>query len=225
MLSHKVVSNEVLNDKFNLITLKASDRLNFKIGQFVLVNVGKNINRAYSLASLPEELPFWKIFVDITPGGPGTTYLKNLNVGDIIQTHNPSGQFLLSKSAENYIFAATGCGIAPFLPMIEVLLNNNKRVYLIWGLRHIREITLKERFKLWSKNKGFSYQIVLSQPEGPWQGKVGHIPPLLLGKAKSLRKDSLKIYLSGSNDFIREASNLLQNNKINARKIHFEACF
>ena len=145
MLRHEVVRNEVLNDKFNLLTLRCQDKLNFNIGQFVLLSIGKSINRAYSLASCPHELPFWKIFVDITPGGPGTTYLKNLKKGDIIQTGHPTGQFTLSLTGETYIFGATGCGIAPFLPMIETLLDNHKKVCLYWGLRYKKEVSLKNQ--------------------------------------------------------------------------------
>lgn len=225
MLRHIVIKNEVLNDKFNLLTLKSNNKLDFEIGQFVLINIGKSIKRAYSIASTPEELPFWKILVDITPGGPGTTYLKNLKKGDIIQTTNPNGQFILSLKSNYYIFGATGCGIAPFLPMIDVLIRNKKKVCLYWGLRHEDEITLKDTLSKWEKTKKFSFEIILSQPKRNWAGKVGHISPYVLNKAKSLNTKELKIYLSGSKEFIKESSKLFKENKIHTNKIHFEACY
>ena len=225
MLKHEVVSNEVLNDKFILITLKAKGKIDFKIGQFVLIKVGKSITRAYSIASTPEELPFWKIFVDITPGGPGTTYLKKLKPKDIIETTLPSGQFILGGKSNCYIFGATGCGIAPFIPMIESLLEKDKKVHLFWGLRHKKEIALKHVLSDWIKNKNFEYEVILSQPEEAWEGKTGHISQYLLNKAKSMNKTNYNIYLSGSRNFINEVSLLLQDNKIPAKKIFFEACY
>ena len=35
----------------------------------------------------------------------------------------------------------------------------------------------------------------------------------------------LKIYLSGSKEFIKESSKLFKENKIHTNKIHFEACY
>ena len=79
---HDVVSNIKLNSKFNSIKFKSESKsFIFKTGQFVAVKVNKNIFRLYSIASEPEDLPYWNMFIDITPGGPGTTYLKSLKKG------------------------------------------------------------------------------------------------------------------------------------------------
>ena len=226
MFQHQVVSNRILNNKFNLLTFRCKAKnWNFKIGQFVLIQVGKNITRAYSIASLPDKLPLWQIFVDITPQGPGTTYLKALKARDIILTSDATGQFILSEKGNQYLFAATGCGIAPFIPMVKSCLNNNKKVHLFWGLRRISEIALRDAIAGWSKNNNFSYDIILSQPESVWKGKTGHIQQFIPAKIKSLGLNNLKVYLSGSRDFIKQTSIILKAGNIPTKKIYFEACY
>lgn len=225
---HEVISNKALNGKFNLIRFKSkSNAFFFKIGQFTVVKINSSVSRCYSFASTPKELPFWDIFVDITPGGPGTTYLKSLKPGGVIETLGASGQFGMEKNIKNYIFGATGCGIAPFLPMVEDL--SKKRgimIYVYWGLRDKGDIALANLLKSYSKvNKSFHFEIVLSKPDDKWKGKTGHVTSEILKTAKELPNKGAGIYLSGSKEFITDAYKLLVKRKFPSNKIYHEACY
>ncbi|MCJ7805525.1 FAD-dependent oxidoreductase [Patescibacteria group bacterium] len=225
---HEVISNKVLNGKFNLIKLKSKNRdFKYKVGQFVTIKVKDNIFRCYSIASLPEELPFWDIFVDISPGGPGTTYLKSIKKGQVIKTLNPRGNFLLNKRLDNHIFAATGCGIAPFLPMIkELLKSKDKKIFFLWGLRFKKDIVLEDLLKSYAKaNRNFSFKIILSKPEKDWKGETGHINNTISKIAKGFSYSNTGIYLSGSGEFIKESESLLLNEKFPLKRIFVEACY
>ncbi len=225
---HEVISNKVLNEKFNLIRFKAkSSNFSYKVGQFVTIKVKDNVFRCYSIASLPEELPLWDIFVDISPGGPGTTYLKSVKKGDVIETLSPRGNFLLNKKLNKHIFAATGCGIAPFLPMLKGLIKTkNKKIFLLWGLRFKKDIVLEDLLKSYAKaNRNFSFKIILSQPEKDWKGETGHINNTISKIAKELSFVDTGIYLSGSGEFIKESQHLLLNDKFPLKRIFVEACY
>ncbi len=225
---HEVISNKVLNGKFNLIKLKAkSSNFLYKVGQFVTIKVKDNVFRSYSIASLPQELPFWDIFVDISPQGPGTTYLKSVKKGEVIETLNPRGALLLNKRFKNYIFGATGCGIAPFLPMLkELLKSKDKKIFLLWGLRFKKDIVLKDLLKSYAKtNRNFSFKIILSQPEKGWKGERGHINNSVARIAKQFSYSNTGIYLSGSGEFIKESQSLLLNEKFPLKRISVEACY
>jgi len=228
-VTHKVISNTVLNRKFNLIKLITlnPDLFDFKAGQFVTVRINKDTFRSYSIASSPSTLPYWNIFVDITPGGPGTTYLKALKKGDQIQTSTASGHFVLETKYPKYIFGATGCGIAPFMSIIEDLIKyNDKEIVVIWGLRYHHEIALLSQFKHFSKaNNKFSLNIILSKPEKSWRGKSGRITPHLIQSAIQSPHNYPGIYLSGSSEFIQNARNKLLKLKVPPNSIHFESCY
>jgi ferredoxin-NADP reductase len=225
---HETVSNRKLNAKFNLIRLMSKSKyFTFKTGQFVSVKINKSIFRPYSIASNSEDLPYWNIFTDITPGGPGTTYLKTLKKGGIVRTSKPKGKFLLNRKMDNYVFGATGCGIAPFIPMIKnIIKNRKKKVVLVWGLRFKKDIALVETLNSFhKKSSNFSFEIILSKPNKTWHGKGGYTTPIILERVKLFDYVKTGIYLSGSGKFIKEAIYNLQKVKFPAKKIYFEVCY
>jgi len=228
-LTHKVISNTVLNRKFNLIKLRSlnPDLFAFKAGQFVSVKVGDNIFRSYSISSGPSQLPHWDIFVDITPGGPGTTYLKSLKRNQTIETSKPIGNFLLNKRFKNYIFGATGCGIAPFVPMIrELIQTKGKNTVLIWGLRSENDIPRINFFKTHKKAGQYLFpNIILSKPTKKWSGNTGHVNSHIIKACLDLPKSNTCIYLSGSNDFVISIKKQLLKLKRPSRVIFHEACY
>lgn len=227
LFKHRVVSNDKLNEKFILLKFKTeSSGFDFKIGQYTIFKISDSVFRCYSLASLPEELPFWEIFVDITPGGPGTTYLKSLKKGQVVETLNPSGHLALDKKYNEYLFGATGCGIAPFLPMFrELVKDKKKKVFVYWGLRNEKDIVLTEYLKRYEKlNENFQYEIVLSKPKPGWKGNRGHVTEYLLEFSKNIGA-KYAIYLSGSGDFVEEVCMLLKKQKFPDKNLYMERCY
>ena len=201
----------------------------FKPGQFITLKVSNLIFRCYSIFSLPTSLPYWEIFVDITPGGPGTTFVKSLKVKDIIETSGPSGTFTCGKdNHHNFIFTATGCGLAPLKPMIENLLNSpdQPKIFLLWGLRYKNDIVLQDILDDWIKDHPhFYYEIVLSQPEGKWKGKKGYVNSHIMDLTKKLPINNTSIYLSGNSEFIKSNFESLNDVKFPTNDIHFESYY
>lgn len=228
LFRHEVISNTALNEKFILIKFKSfSSGFKFKVGQFTTIRINQTTFRCYSFASIPEDLPYWEILVDITPGGPGTTYLKSLKVGQSIESLPASGQFELNGKLKKIIFGATGCGMAPFLPMIKMLAKNkNNDVQIFWGLRTEKDVILEKMFNDYSKsNKNMHFEIILSKPSDKWKGKTGHITGEIIKTAKEFSNKNSGIYLSGSNEFISEVCDLLEEEKFPQNKIYHEACY
>lgn len=228
LFQHEVISNKALNGKFNLIRFKSkSSGFSFKIGQFTVVKVNNSVFRCYSFASTPDELPCWDIFVDITPGGPGTTYLKSLKPGQVIETLPASGHLELNRKLKRFVFGATGCGIAPFLPMFKQLTGDkNNQIYLYWGLRSESDIALIKLLESYSKfNANFHFEIVLSKPSDYWKGKAGYVTEHILNLIDKLSTNDTGIFLSGSSKFTEEASSLLLKLKFSDEMIFKESCY
>jgi CDP-4-dehydro-6-deoxyglucose reductase len=98
--------------------------MTFQAGQFVSIVIpgagpnGRDLRRAYSIASGPETHPI-ELCVKLVEGGPGTNYLYKLREGDTFKGFAPYGDFLYrTHSAKNACFIATGTGIAPFRSMV-----------------------------------------------------------------------------------------------------------
>lgn len=229
-IQHKVISNKKLNKKFNLIRLRAKKKdFNFKPGQFITLKVTNSVFRCYSISSSADILPYWQMFVDITPGGPGTSLIKQLKKGDCIETSPPAGKFIYKKDgSKKIILAGTGCGIAPLFPILQEALENNRvnKILLLWGLRFKKDIVLENHLKQIAKNNAkFHYEIVLSRPERKWTGYTRHIQTHIVKNTKTLLSKKTSIYLSGSEKFVKESINGLKKTKPAPAQIYFEKCY
>lgn len=225
-INSEVISNKQLNYKFRLLKFKAqNDSFNFKTGQFVVVKVGNKVFRSYSVASTPSQLPNWEIFIDTTPGGPGSQFMTKVKEGDIIQTSKPVGNFVIEESGSPHVMIATGCGLASIKPMVELLLErSNSKIYLLWGLRFTKDIVFKEILdNLQQKYPNFQYEIILSRPEEDWDGKTGHVTSHAIDLLKKLKSSDTKVYLCGNNAMIQDINNSLVQIKDCFDKIHFES--
>lgn len=229
-IKSKVLENTKLNYKFHRIRFELSEEADFifKPGQFVVVKVSDGIFRSYSVASLPEQLPTWEIFIDITPDGPGCRFLKNLKKGAVIETTTPRGIFTLGDAnVKHHILTATGCGLASILPMTETVLNrkDGSRVHLLWGLRFEKDIVpiQQEILDRWTKQyPNFSYDIVLSKPEGKWDGKTGHTTNYIVDLVKTLSPDLASVYLCGNQGLVTDVKEALQNIDFPEERLYFE---
>ena len=229
-LKHEVIFNKKLNEKFNLIRLKAKKRgFNFRPGQFITLKVTDLVFRCYSISSSPDILPFWQIFVDITPGGPGTSYIRKLSKGDTIKTSLPTGEFIYKKDgSKNIILAGTGCGIAPLLPILQTGLKDNRinEILLLWGLRFKSDIVLESYLKqIAKKNTKFHYEIILSRPEEKWAGYTGHVQQYIVKNTKILSPKKTSVYLSGNGEFIKDSLNALKGIEPAPAQIYLEKCY
>jgi len=226
LLKSKIISNLALNDRFyNVKLISTSKSFIFKPGQFITLKITDSIYRCYSIASTPAKLPTWEMLVDIKPGGPGTTYIKNLKCGDFIQTTKPVGILIHETNATNYIFGATGCGIAAIKPIIEEVLGNKPKtnIYLVWGLKYKKDIVWEEIFENWqAKFSNFKYEIVLSRPNKLWKGKKGHIVSIITKAVKRLLFLKSRIYLCGNRNFINNTKHKLFKLNFPNDRIHFE---
>lgn len=225
----EVISNKKLNYKFRLIKLKfeeSQDIFQFKPGQFTVLKIETGVYRSYSIASHPSKLPYWQILVDITPGGPGSTLLKKLKKGQNIQHSSAKGAFYLRIKSNAYnIMAATGCGIASIIPMIEELLRKDKKIYLFWGLRYKKDICYINWLKTLARNQNFSYQIVLSKPQISCSGITGHLTAPLIEFASTMPQKKLSAYLCGNRSMISDVINALRVIISDKKRIHFESYY
>src|SRR4051794_15492745 len=90
----KVKSFQMLTPTVFETTFETEHPLVFEPGQFASVIVpgagpkGRDLRRAYSIASGPEVYPI-ELCIKLVEDGPGTSYLYNLKVGDSFRIMAP----------------------------------------------------------------------------------------------------------------------------------------
>src|SRR5690554_4505367 len=103
--------------------------------------------------------------------GVCSNYLADLKPGDKLMATGPSGKrFLLPKNAEdfNYVFFATGTGIAPFRGMVQELLEMDFKgqIALIFGCSYRTDLIYADYFQeLDQKHEQFHYITCVSREE------------------------------------------------------------
>ena len=208
--------------------LENPQRIEFTSGQFISVDVG-GTRRSYSIASTPTEETYFDLLVDVAPGGAGSTFFMNKNVGDEFQGIGPMGNFKLANDDGVIVFLATGTGVAPFKSMIDTLLEKQvvtgdyqkRQIYLYFGFRFEEDIFWDDYFKeCAARHSNFHYQLTLSKPTEKWQGCSGYIQTCM--DKQVLHNPQTHFYVCGGAQMVKGVVMYLRDNKVAEDKLHFE---
>jgi ferredoxin--NADP+ reductase len=105
-----------------------------------------------------------------------SNYLCNLRPGEQVMVTGPSGKrFLLPVGADDhdYLFLATGTGIAPFRGMLLELLDSRRgpcssRIHLVMGSPYTTDLLYDDMFRrLESQHGNFRYHTAISREPRP----------------------------------------------------------
>jgi ferredoxin--NADP+ reductase len=104
--------------------------------------------------------------------GVCSNYLCDINVGAEVQVSGPNGKrFVLpdDREAHDYLFVATGTGIAPFRGMVLELLEGpngpgSSRIDLVMGAPYTTDLVYDDLFRrLEREHEGFTYHTAISR--------------------------------------------------------------
>lgn len=108
--------------------------------------------------------------------GVCSNYVADLRVGDEVQVTGPSGRsFLLPRdpSAHDYLFMATGTGIAPFRGMLIELLEGpgapcESEIHLVMGAPYTTDLLYDDLLRdLAERHANFHYHVAISREQRP----------------------------------------------------------
>lgn len=166
-----------------IIKVPEDQGFRFKAGQFIMVDLPidhKYTNRAYSIASAPNEDSWFELCIVLNPNGKGTPYMwENYKIGDEVMVSTRAlGKFGLPQVIDRDIcFICTGTGIAPLRSMLVDILQKgipHKNLYMIFGTRYEKDILYRnEMEELQKKHPEFNFIPVLSRDE--WEGEHGYV--------------------------------------------------
>jgi len=156
--------------------------------------VDEEIQRAYSMASYPEEEGIIMLNVRIAsppprtpdvPPGQMSSYIFNLKPGDSATISGPFGDFFARPTDSEMIFIGGGAGMAPMRSHIFdqfKRLDTNRKVSFWYGARSLREAFYIEDFDSIQRDyENFQWHLALSEPqeEDHWTGLTGFIHQVL----------------------------------------------
>ena len=220
-----ILSAKHLAGKTRYFELDLNTPYKFDPGQYISVKVSSNRINCYSIADQKDDEHF-NLLVDSTPGGLGSKFFDALKPRDKITYIGPFGTLKLEPDdgAENLLFLATGCGIAPFKYMIKTLLEDedlNKNISLYFGIDKYENIILEKYFsELTQKHPNFKFKISVEKPNKKWKGHTGFINELV--KNDYPDASNCSAYLCGSKFMIKDTKNILLDNGCAPARIYTE---
>jgi Na+-transporting NADH:ubiquinone oxidoreductase subunit F len=147
--------------------------------------------RAYSMASYPQEKGILKFDIKIappptgapegTPPGIVSSYLFSLKPGDELSLFGPFGEFCATDTDTEMIFIGGGAGMAPLRSIIfdQLVRLQTRRKLSYWYRAHsLRDALYREDFEALAREReNFSWHLCLSkpEPEDQWTGYAGYI--------------------------------------------------
>jgi NAD(P)H-flavin reductase len=199
----------------------------FKSGQFVSVVVpgagpkGRDLRRAYSIASAPEMRPV-ELCIKVVEDGPGSNYLYKLRPNDTFKGFVPYGDFTYEpKEGCHAFFISTGTGIAPFRAM--VMSDAFKKAppvsaKCIIGVRTEDELLYEKDFQ----DLPVEWIPAVSQPAGNWSGFKGRVTDYLRALGNDFPWKKTEYYLCGNGSMITEVKAILAEKGVDKESIHQE---
>jgi ferredoxin--NADP+ reductase len=184
----------------------------FRAGQFVtlgthILNEGKIIRRAYSIASHPEQKKYFELVIRwVRKPVPGrlTTELFNKKEGEEILWVKPTGIFTINEkmhdgSPDNrrMVLIGGGTGLAPFISysLHMKAIGSKREIVVLHGASYVDELSYRElltELEEESLDKGkdkwnFRYRASISRPQEwfnrSWGGQKGRVETFLRPKA------------------------------------------
>jgi ferredoxin-NADP reductase len=207
--------------------------LSFKAGQFISIIIpgagpkGRDLRRAYSIASSPES-KIIQLCVRLVDEGPGTNFLHKLKPGDQLKGWAPYGNFIYKTPSEKHAcFISTGTGISPFRSILES--NHYKEnpplsAHLLHGVRTEDELLYSTIFSNLPKT---TFVQAVSQPSPQWSGYKGRVTDYLreLKLVNNFDWISTEYYLCGNGAMINEVKTLLLEKGVPKGSIHLEVYY
>ncbi len=176
------------------LQLPASERLQFRAGQYLEFILKDGSRRSYSMATAPHADERITLHIRHMPGGLFTDALFGvtqpaLKERDILRIEAPLGTFFLREdNARPIVLLASGTGFAPIKAIAEHVFHERlnrdeperpaRPVRLYWGCRARRDLYLPQLPEQWAREQpNFTYVPVLSDAtaQDHWTGRTGFV--------------------------------------------------
>jgi NAD(P)H-flavin reductase len=202
-------------------------KFDFEAGQFISVVVpgagpkGRDLRRAYSIASAPEVRPV-ELCIKVVEDGPGSNYLYKLRPNDEFKGYAPYGDFTFEpKAGRHAFFISTGTGIAPFRAMVMSEAYRKATpvsAKCIIGVRTEEELLYQKDFD----ELPVEWISAVSQPSGNWKGFKGRVTDYLRALGPDFPWKETEYYLCGNGSMITEVKAILAEKGVDKESIHQE---
>ncbi len=228
-LDCKVVTLEHLTHDIARVRLsiEAHGPFEFTAGQYARLHFPGQPPRDYSMASLPDE-DVLEFHIRMVPdGGVSSFVYQELKVDDDVRVEGPYGiSYLREKHTGPMVALAGGSGLAPVKSIVESALaaGAEQPIHMYFGVRAEQDVYLEDHFRtLAATHENFSFEIVLSEPEGATDRRSGYLSDVMADDFDDL--DGSKAYLAGPPVMVETCVGKLKEMRVRDEDCHADAFY
>ena len=196
----------------------------FTPGQFVSIKedvAGKQVTRAYSIASAPDGNRF-ALCLNCVPDGLISPLLFALKLGECVEVQEPLGYFTLRHPERPAVFVATGTGIAPFRSMLLSALPDGVAITLLFGVRYEHGLLYRQELEeLARRFPQFRFMPTITRPDELWRGAVGRVQAHLESALEN-HASTPDVYICGSKEMVDDVRAVLKQKGFDRKQIIYE---
>ncbi|MGZ5817999.1 MAG: CDP-6-deoxy-delta-3,4-glucoseen reductase [Burkholderiaceae bacterium] len=183
-LPSRVTKIDKVSDDVAILSLQlpASERLQYRAGQYIEFLLKDGKRRSYSMANAPHLDENITLHIRHLPGGLFTDHVFNtMKERDILRFEGPLGTFFLREDSEKpMVLLASGTGFAPIKAIVEhaIHIESKRPMLLYWGGRRPKDLYMHALCEEWARTlPNFTYVPVISDalPEDNWSGRTGFV--------------------------------------------------
>ena len=210
-------------------TFSAKGAPGFRAGQYALFYLpGLDAPRTYSMSNTDDGSGEWQFIVRRVPGGAGTAALFDaVKVLGTIMLDGPYGLACRREdAARDLVCVAGGSGLAPILSIARETAAARReparRIEAFFGARTARDICGREEL---SSLPGFGdrvrYEVVLSEPDAPWEGATGFVHERVRAFVGDRWKD-FEYHFAGPPPMVEAVQRMLIDARVPFPQVHFD---
>ena len=224
----QVETLDQLTHDTRLIRLSVTDGppLEFSAGQYAKVIFANNVEKYYSIASLPGDTSIEFHIRRSGDGGSSSHFvLDALSIGDPVTVTAPMGNSYFRADHEGPILCvAGGSGMAPIRCIAETAIarGDGRDVHLYFGVRDEQDIYFEKRFSaLTEEHAHFHFTPVLSEASSKTDRRTGFVHEAIEDDLPSF--DGWKAYLCGPPIMVDSVTKLLKERGVHEDDIYADA--
>lgn len=204
-LPARVAKIERMADDVIVISLQlpASERLQYRAGQYLDLILKDGKRRSYSMGNAPHLDQHITLHIRHMPGGLFTDHAFGaLKERDILRFEGPHGSFFLREDSDKpIVLLASGTGFAPIKAIVEhaAYLKSTRPMTLYWGGRRPQDLYMHALCEEWARTlPNFKYVPVISDalPEDQWHGRTGFVHQAVIDDLPDL--SGYQVYACGA---------------------------
>ena len=222
----RIIACQQASDSTIAFSVEIENRadLSFLPGQYVNIRVpGTDQTRSYSFSSGPSEPHLSFLVRNVRQGAMSTWLRETAKAGHPIEFRGPMGSFYLRPIERPVLFLAGGTGLAPFLSMLDKIVEDGGSPYpihMILGVTNDEDLVGIDRLETYSQRlPNFTYACTVASPDSahPHKGYVtDHIVP------SQLNDGDADVYLCGPPPMVDAVRNYLATNGLTPRNFYYE---